>query len=137
MPLPTVYTDATLETFMWNELQSVASAVDLNPVWMAEAVNDVMLEYGVTDLADATDIKKLRAIARYHAWLRCVKQVSADYQFSEAGVSYARQQAMDGLMKMLNITKQEAAPYLSNGTIGVYDVEYTEDPYTRLFYQDL
>jgi len=135
--IPNIYTDDDLIEFMWHELQAVAAAVDLNRDCLTEAVNDVLLDYGVTTLADAVDIKKVRAIARYYAWLAALKQVSADYQFSESGVSYARQQALDGLEKMVARVKREAGSYLSGYVIGVGDVVHTEDPYKRYTVVDL
>lgn len=138
MTPPTSYTEATLKTFMWTELQDVADAVGLDQTTMLdEAVNDTLIEYGVSVITDATDIKKLRALAKYFAWKLAVSQVSADYAFSEASASYQRNQALEGLLKRLAIAEREALPYLTSYAVGTVLTEYPEDPYNTYTYIDL
>ncbi len=92
MALPSSYIESTLRDYMFAVTGSVASALGWTAVNFTEAVNDVLFAYGVTDIADAADIAKLRALAKVEAWRAVADATVADYQFSADGGSYSRQQ---------------------------------------------
>jgi hypothetical protein len=137
MSIPTSYTEISLATFMLAELGDVALAIDMTLAKLAEPVNDAMLVYGITDIADATDIDKIRKIARVEAWKAAVKQVAADYAYSDGSASYHRNQMHDMILKQLELAEQDAAGYYSAFQIAVGTVNYPDNPYGRLNYGDL
>jgi hypothetical protein len=129
--VPTSYTESQLKAFMITALGRIATVIDwdADTDQVAEAVNDTLLAYGVDDIADATDIVKLRALSRYsvlqaaHAWL------ATDFRFSADGGSYDRQQVFDHVGSLLDTAHSEAFAYLPRYTVKASTVGYPADPY--------
>jgi hypothetical protein len=137
MTIPTSYTETSLAAFMLAELGDVALALDMTLAKLAEPVNDAMLVYGITDIVDATDIDKIRKIARVEAWKAAAKNVAADYAYSEGGASYSRNQMQDMILKQLSLAEQDASGYYAAFQIAVGTVEFPDNPYARLNVSDL
>lgn len=138
MTPPTIYTEATLAAFMIAELGQTGSALGLtNAASFTEAVNDAMVEYGVTDISTATNIKKIRAIAKYMAWKTAMTTVASDYNYSEGVASFSRGSMIDSISKRLSLAEQEAMPYLSTYTIGTATLDFPQNPYKRFNLEDM
>ncbi len=70
MAVPSAYTETELKQFMVTALGHIAPVLTwtVDTAQIGEAINDTLLEYGVNDIEDATDIKKLRALAKFTVW---------------------------------------------------------------------
>ena len=76
--------------------------------------------YGVATEAEATDTRKLHAIADVAVWRQALNDVSLDYNFSADGASYSRSQQADMIRKNLNDAIADAIAYLANYAIGYF-----------------
>lgn len=74
--------------------------------------------YGVATEAEATDSRKLHALADVAVWRQALADVSLDYNFSADGASYSRSQQADMIRKNLNDAITDAVAYSSNYAIG-------------------
>ena len=84
------------------------------------AITDKTLEmYGVATEAEATNTKKLHAIADIAVWRQALADVSLDYNFSADGANYSRSQQADIIRKNLDEAINNAVVYLSTYAIGV------------------
>lgn len=129
MALPTSYTDATLKSYMLASLGAIGSTLGLTVASFDEAVNDILLAYGAATVALATDITKLRALARVAA-IRQARTVAATwYDFSADGASFSRSQVLAALDGMLAMAEADAMPYSASYAIGVGSMSYPDDPY--------
>lgn len=79
MPAPTSYTEDTLADFMQAVLKSVATDLTwTDTADYQEAINETLLAYGAADIADASNITKLRLLARREVW-RAVAEETAGH----------------------------------------------------------
>lgn len=129
MAPPTSYTESTLKTYMITSLGTLASALGLVDSDMAEPLNDVLLAYGVSDIADADNMPKLRALARVHA-LRRAQTVAATWtDFSADGASFSRSQVLAALKEMLLQAEASAMHYGDDYAILTGQLTYADNPY--------
>lgn len=108
MALPSSYTESTLRDYMLSITANVAGALGWTASSFTEAVNDALVGYGVSDIADATDIAKLRSLAKLEAWRALADATVADYNFSADGGSYSRQQLHQQAVAALQRAEAEA-----------------------------
>jgi hypothetical protein len=103
MALPSSYTESSLRDYMLFCVSALADTLGLAASDFSEAVNDALVAYGVTDIALATNIAKLRGIAKAEAWRLIVTTTVGEYNFSADGGSYSREQlhkhAVDALAR--------------------------------------
>lgn len=109
--IPAVYTDLTLAEYMETVTRNITAALGWSADDFSEAVTDTMIAYGVTDLDDATDIPKLRALAKVEAWRTVVDGTAADFNFSADGGNYSREQVHDHAVAALDRALNAAARY--------------------------
>ncbi len=132
MAAPTSYTESSLISYMRSVTQAVSDTLGLNAGAFQEAVNDVLVVYGVDDITDATDITKLRALAKVAAW-RVVNDwlLTTAYDFSADGGSYKLSQMKEGAEKALAQAEQAAsqAGYLDGYAIEMGTLTRSYDPY--------
>lgn len=131
MPVPTAYTETELAAYMHSKLGDVAGAlgysVDIGDY--DEAVVDTLLEYGVSDIANATNVKKLRALALVEAWKKALADLAIRHDFSADGGSYSRMQMHEMATKNLEAAKTSALTYDDAYTVGRTRVVNITDPY--------
>ena len=118
---------------------AISSVVGLVASSFAEAVNDVLLAYGVNTIAEATDIRKLRTFAAIEAWRVVVNATVAEYDQSrdsgESQVWDKRNQLHTNARKQLEVAEARAAELgyvadnTSYNTVSFATVTYT-DPYS-------
>lgn len=134
MTVPTVYSESVLADFMLQALGSIATVLSLDAVSFEESVNDVLLAYGVDDIADADDIQQLRALARVAAWKRALTEAASKYDVSDGTMSLKRSQLLTQIRATLSIAETDAAPYLDDGVAVASRsaVVYADDPYARV-----
>ena len=104
MPAPASYTESTLRTYMYEHTQQTCDAVGLVAADFTESAYDALIAYGVDDITDATNIAKLRSLARVEAWRKCVLATAAKYDLSrDTGES----QAYDKLNQLHTNAKEQ------------------------------
>ena len=129
MALPTSYNEATLALYMVTVLGGLAETLGLTTDDMTEAVNDVAAACSVTDVADATDVKQVRALAKVAA-LRVAQTMAAGwYDFGADGGDYKRSQVQKQVADLLKAAEQEALLYAPEYAIQVGTLSYPDDPY--------
>lgn len=132
MAIPSSYTESALRDYMVTVTANVAGAIGWTATEFTEPVNDVLVAYGVDNITDATDIAKLRSLARVEAWRAVAGATVADYNFSADGGSYSRNQLHEQAVKALERAESEASAngYAATGamTIDLGGLKY-QDPY--------
>ena len=119
--LPSSYSETELADYMLAVTQAVSSVLGLTSDSFDEAVNDTLIGYGVEDIAEATDISKLRCLARVFAWRTMVEATAAEHDYStDTGQSpqyFKRNQIHQNAQEALVRAEKEAteAGYLSVG----------------------
>lgn len=113
MAVPTAYTETSLAEYMRvGVLRETADVLgwDTNQP-LAEAVTDTLIAYGVATVTTATNIPRLRALARVAAWQAAADATTGDYQFSSIGGTYNRQQMHSQALLQLELAQVAAAVY--------------------------
>ena len=131
MAIPSEYTEEELKTYMLGVLQSVGPASEWTTDDFDEEVIDVLLQYGVTDISQATDIGKLRAIARVISWRKLMSAVSGDFDFSADGGQYSRSQVFKQAQAQLSEAERSAADYLTENAAVIGSMVFY-DPYQTI-----
>lgn len=112
MGIPTSYTVEMLKAYMIGRVANIAALLGLTPAHFDEAINDALLAYGVTDIASATSIAKIRALAHLEAWRVIRDAASGEYQFAVDGGNYNRKQIFDNAQAILAQLEVQYAEYL-------------------------
>lgn len=113
--VPSSYTEVQLAEYMVSELASSGLSLTVTVASLAEAVYTALFVYGVTDIADASDMQKLRTIARAEAW---------KYALATAG-----EEIFDRVLTNYKIAARDAQVYAPNYAVEVSTITYTNDPY--------
>lgn len=133
MPVPASYSEATALTFMVTELSDVGTALGWTTATaqLEEALYDALFGYfgGSGVIADATDLRQLRALLRVAAWRAAVKALAAQMQFSADGQSVSRQQLQEMALKALALAETDAQQFGGSAAIRVDSVTFNDDPY--------
>jgi hypothetical protein len=133
MAAPTAYTEEMLREYMQAELGAVVTALgwSLADGNYDEPVNETLLAYGVASIALATEVRKLRALARREAWRTAAAQAAGMHDFSADGSSFSLAQIQEMALKALALAESEAARYEGAFTVTPIAVHYG-DPYEPL-----
>lgn len=139
MPVPSSYTEDTLKAFCHTLLTETATGLG----WSVDGgsydsvVEDVLIEYGVPNIAEASDLRKIRALARVCTWKKVLAATSLDYTFSADGGSFQRGQMFDHAKTQFELASVEAASYLGVGSVTMYQFrdDHTNDPYLDTPYE--
>lgn len=141
MSLPAAYTEATLKAFIHTDLGAHAEYLE----WTAaagsydEVVNDALAAYGASDIATitgATNIQKLRTLARVYAMRRVVNQYASKFDFSADGNSVSRSQLNAMAEKALGRYESEAMAWLPEYAVNVQRVDHPHNPYNSIDAED-
>jgi len=96
MPAPSSYSESTIRDYMYAVTKGTATVVGWTANNFVEPVNDLLIAYGVSTINDATDIPKLRALARIEAWRAMVSATSGEFDYSsdsgQTALHYKRSQ---------------------------------------------
>jgi len=131
--VPTAYTSAELQAFMHQHIGSIATILG----WTVDGGSydepeiTALLWCGVTDIADETDMTKLRALARVAVLQQAAVYLSTRYDTTADGASLKRSQMQAAVSTMLAKAETDALPYDPNYALGQDEIDYTDDPYTR------
>lgn len=114
MAPPTSYTEASLAAWMKAEIRDVATLLNwtsTTPGDYAQAVNRTLRAYGVSDIASATDMEKLEALALREVWKAAVSALTAAHDYEADGGDYKLNQALQAAERMLARATREASVY--------------------------
>lgn len=129
MPIPTAYTESQLGEYMLSVLGVVGSVLEYTSASFGEQVTDALLDYGVTDIAQATDMKKLRGLAKVAAWKKAKDDLGAYYDYQADGGTFDRSQMQAMAEKSLAQAVTDALPYDPNYVINITRARPVNDPY--------
>jgi len=130
MPVPSAYTETTLADFMHSQLGQFPTLFGwTSPASYQEAVNETLLAYGVDVIASATDIRKLRALARVEAWKQVINELASKFKFQADGSTFEQQQMHEMALKNLTAAERDAMVYTTDYSATVGSIGWTNDPY--------
>lgn len=131
MSLPTAYTDAELIAFMLADLGEVATTIgwDAATPALTAAVNRTLRLLGLTDIAEATDMTALEAVALWQAWDAVVTALTLRYDISTDGQSLSRSQMFEHALKQRTTAQMAALGHTATYSLVATPVVYTNDPY--------
>ena len=130
MPIPTIYNEPLLQHYMLNQTGNLGVVLSLTATNFIEAVADTLLAYGATDIANATDIAKLRALAKVEAWKVAVAHAAGYIEFTADGSSFKANQMHQQALAGLEAAETAAMEFgLSNYMVTVATLRYSNDPY--------
>lgn len=133
MPAPSVYTEHELAVYMLSDLGRVGDVLEFTPASMIEAVYDAILAYGVDDISEATDIARLRVLARVAAWQKAAKDAATFYDFVANDARFQRSQLYRQIRDGLTRAQNDAAAlgYLVGYVVKRGRFSITPNPYYR------
>lgn len=108
----------TLVDYITANFRQVKTQLGWHDSLQIVAITDKTLEmYGVATEAEATDSKKLHALADIAVWRHALADVSLDYDFNADNAGYKRSQQADMIRKNLDEATNNALVYLPNYSI--------------------
>lgn len=141
MPIPTSYSESELADYMITALSNVAAVLNWTNATdeIGEAIIAALLAYFGTAgdnsvIANATDVLKLRVLARREAWRAALAALTTKYTFSTDGQSFQRSDMMKFAQTQLERAENEAAAFDTSAEleIRVSSLTYPADPYIYL-----
>lgn len=110
MPMPTSFTEQSLAEYMQVQLRALGevagwSAASMSYTW---PVNHTLLEYGVQDIAEATNIKNLLMLAEVMALRAATTELSVVYDSSDESSNEKRSQMFVQASKLLDRAEARA-----------------------------
>lgn len=107
-----------LADYITSNFGQIKSQLGWSDSLQISAITEKTLEmYGVDTEAEATDSRKLHALADVAVWRQALHDVSLDYNFSADGASYSRSQQADMIRENLQAAETAALVYLPNYSI--------------------
>ena len=130
MAFPTYTTNDQLSGFMLTVLGPTGAALEwaTGAATTTEIVNDVLIGYGVTDISEATDIEKLRAIARWQAWRWAADALAAEFDVSTDGQSLSLSQLHKQAIAARDAAWSACVPHLSVYAVTATPIIHVDDP---------
>lgn len=138
MPVPTSYTEITFAMYLHGVLGVTAEMVGWSVAGgnYTEVINDTLLAYGVADIAQATDVSKLRVLGRMWLWQMAKTAVIPEVNYNADGQSYSREAIFQHIDNMLSQARIDALPFFdSSYQMDVYGVSH-DDPYAPIELSD-
>ncbi|MCA9936192.1 MAG: hypothetical protein H6662_15605 [Ardenticatenaceae bacterium] len=136
MTVPSAYSEATLKTYLHGILSRGGIAATLD--WQIEAgsydeiITDTLLAYGVDDIAEATDVAKLRALARLALWEAVETAVPLEINYTADGATFNREAIFQHVQTMLQRARLDAFAYTDDYQVDVLGVQRDYDPYDAI-----
>lgn len=110
----------TLAAYINSNFSKIKSQLEWSDSLEIAAITAKALEfYGVDTEGEATDTKKLHALADVAVWRQALADVSLDYNFSADNASYSRSQQADMIRENLEQAATAAIVYMPGYSIGV------------------
>ena len=96
-----------------------------------EIVNDTLLAYGVTDIGDAADLAKLRALGNLALWQAAEEATVLEVSYTADNTTFNREAIFQHVAAMLAQARLDALPYDDGYQVDVYSVA-RHDPYSPI-----
>lgn len=137
MPVPTAYTEAQLAAFMHDQLGEVGLILGFTaPSGQVgsyqEAIYAALFEYGVSNVSNASDIRKIRALARKAAIEKAMMSLAGRYTFRTGDKTFNRREMQQMLAPMLESARTECLEFDVNNTVAIDKITWRDDPYAYL-----
>ncbi len=136
MSIPAAYSELTLAQYMHAELGPVAKVLEYpEPAEDAgvyrEAIIEVVLAIGVSDISQTGDIRKVRALARREVWAMAVKALTTLYNFSADGARHDQSQIFAQAKDALDQAISDCLVLgLAGYSVRIDNLDYRHDPYS-------
>lgn len=115
MPIPIAYTETELAQYMMDLIGDTSFAINwIDTDKYKEAVNETVLAYGVTTIDQATEMQKLRTIARREVWKAVAGTSAGNYRFGSDREAYFRNQIYEHAISEYTRAAQDAAKYVTD-----------------------
>lgn len=103
MPFPTAYDEDGLKQFILVCLSATATALGwtTSTAEIDEAFNETLLSLDLSDAADATDIRLLRATARVEAWRSASEALASRFDAETDSEKFALEKLHEHALKQL------------------------------------
>lgn len=134
MSMSTFTTADALAVYMLSEVGPLADDLGLTVDALMPAVEDVLYGYFGADggvITDATDTRKLRALARMEAWRTAVAWCAADFDTSADGESLSLSQRQTHAVARLTDAINRAGAWTDANAVIITNLVYTADPFYR------
>jgi hypothetical protein len=113
MPPATSHTEASLAAYMLAELSDVATVLGwTTQTPLQHALDKTARAYGVADIADATDMDKLEALAAVEAWAAAARALASRIDMEADGGRFDRAKLHEHALKQLAQARRDARSYL-------------------------
>jgi hypothetical protein len=137
MPLPTSYSEATFADYLASVLGEVAPVIgwDAGSVQVLEAVNDALLDLGLTDITTVTSTRALRgmrALGRRAIWRAVVQHVATRYDFSDSDAKFTRSQVQAMALEAMKLAESDCLEFNPNYAATTVRISRPQDPYVVL-----
>ncbi|MGB4949050.1 MAG: hypothetical protein WBO55_00180 [Rhizobiaceae bacterium] len=136
MPVPTSYDEDGFKAYLHGRLNrgGVADAFGWSVAGGVydEIVNDTLLAYGVTDIADADDLVKLRALGSLALWQAAKEAAVLEINYTADGTTFSREAIFQHIEAMLAQARSSALFYDEAYQVDVYGVDHRGDPYSPI-----
>jgi hypothetical protein len=131
MTLPTSYTEATFGTYLEAVLGSeVMGILGISSITTGdEIIYSTLFDYGVSDIANATDLRKLRSLGKVNLWKTVMGKASARIKFSADGGSYDQQQLYEHCKSNYLAAIRDALEYDPTYEIQTETLDTKQQPY--------
>ncbi len=131
MTIPSSYSASTLKAYQHSLLGPVADALGWSVAGGSydEALIDTLLAYGVTDIANATDITKLRALAAVAVWRQAQQAAAGLITFSSFGDRFEQGTIQERITVALAQAESRAVAYDTTYAVALTAVDHSQDPY--------
>lgn len=138
MSIPTGYDETGCANLMLSYIDAVAGQMGWTGLSnVQESVNETILAYGVTDIANCTDIRKVRTLARREIWRQVRAATSGSHDFEADGGKYSMSQIHAMACSEFDIASNDAVPFDTQLGVKITAVTYNQDPYRAGFDEGL
>lgn len=136
MPIPNPHTEAELAEYLHRALRNMATLLGWSVAGgdYTDIVEDTLLAYGVPDIDQALDPRKLRALGKIHVWKAVVATLAASHTVSMPGTALQLGDLQRQASVALEEARNDAVGYgLDAASVATIDrVLYVDDPYAYL-----
>ncbi len=116
MGVPTAYTEEGFLELLLRFLSDIGVFLGwtVETPEIGEALTETLLSYGKSDIAEATDIRKVRALGRLEAWRAASEALASRYDHESEGEKDALSKLHAQALAQLKEAKLGAATYLDD-----------------------
>lgn len=113
MPVPTSYTENSFALFLHETLGDIADVLGWETVdgIYDEIINDTLLAYGVNNLSQATDIKKLRTLGKLMLFRAGMTAAIPEINYTADGATMSREAIFQHFKTMADQMYLESLAY--------------------------